>query len=43
MDMRTFYKELKQGAVRTCYLLDGEEEYTKQKALDDLRDKLLSQ
>lgn len=41
MDMRTFYKELKQGAVRTCYLLDGEEEYTKQKALDDLRDKLL--
>ena len=27
--------------MRTCYLLDGEEEYTKQKALDDLRDKLL--
>lgn len=41
MDMRTFYSEIRQGAIRPCYLLEGEEEYTKRRALQDLRDKVL--
>ncbi len=41
MDMRAFYAQLKQGAIQPCYLLEGEEEYTKQRALQDLRKALM--
>lgn len=41
MDMRAFYAQLKQLTIQPCYLLEGEEEYTKLKALDDLRSALL--
>lgn len=41
MDMRAFYAQLKQQAIQPCYLLEGEEEYTKQRALQDLRSAVL--
>ena len=41
MNTAEFYAELKQGVLRPCYLFEGEEEYTKESALQALRAKVL--
>lgn len=40
MNHTEFFAALKQGAVGTCYLFEGEEEYTKRSALKALREKV---
>lgn len=41
MNREGFFKELKQGSVRPCYLFEGEEEFTKQAALRSLQQQVL--
>ena len=41
MNRETFYDEIKAGEIRTCYLFEGEEEYTKSSALKLLQSKVL--
>ncbi len=41
MKREQFYAEMKAGTLRACYLLEGEEEFTKLSALRTLQDKVL--
>jgi DNA polymerase-3 subunit delta len=43
MDYEAFFQELKQGKIRQLYLFEGEEEYTKESALDALRKQAVDQ
>ncbi|NLE19424.1 MAG: hypothetical protein GX623_01280, partial [Clostridiales bacterium] len=42
MDYQAFYAALKRGDVRTVYLFEGEEEYSKESALKALRAALMT-
>lgn len=42
MTREQFHERLKAGDILPCYLFEGEEEYTKQAALDSLRRRVLS-
>ena len=41
MDRRTFFDQVTQGKIASCYVLEGPEEYIKRSALDALRKRLL--
>lgn len=41
MNREAFHRELKEGKIRSCYLFEGEEEFTKQGALRSLRSQVL--
>ena len=41
MNREQFFERLKAGDIQRCYLFDGEEEYTKESALNALRDTVL--
>ena len=41
MNRESFYTALKSSDIQTCYLFEGEEEYTKESALRALRSSVL--